>query len=138
MGLNLAVRVFHKPQQAIKENEEKKIRDVLFRNYQDSLNAMAIYRAGDAKKLEAFEEVAFNVDSNEIEDYFWYITEGRNERPLWVNNVDKREKPLQTDALIQSLPVQFTKNLVPPRKGGDCKIDKISVVMISVRPNELT
>lgn len=90
LGLNLVYRVFHKPQQTIKENEEKKIRDKLHGNYQDSLNALAIYKGGDAKKIEAFEEVSFNVESNEIEDYFWYITEGRTERPLWVNNVDKR------------------------------------------------
>ena len=100
LGLNLAVRVFHKAQQTIKENEEKKIEASLHKNYKDSLNVMAIYKATEAKKLEAFEEVVFNEETNEIEDYFWYITEGRNERPLWVHNVDKRQRPLQTDALI--------------------------------------
>jgi hypothetical protein len=105
--------VFHKPQKYIQENEEKKIKDLLFSNYADSQNALAIYKAGDAKKIEAFQEVSIDEENNEIEDYFWYITEGRNDKPIWVNNYDQREKPFNPDALISALPLQFTKNLVP-------------------------
>jgi hypothetical protein len=104
LGLNLVYRVFHKPQQQIKETEEKKIKECMHGNYQDTLNVLAIYRGGEAKKLEAFEEVSFNPENNETEDYFWYITEGRTERPLWVHNVDKRQKNQQSKALIDALP----------------------------------
>lgn len=68
LGLNLVQRVFHKPQKYIQENEEKKIKDLLFSNYADSQNALAIYKAGDAKKIEAFQEVSIDEENNEIED----------------------------------------------------------------------
>jgi len=53
---------------------------------------LSFYKAAEAKKYEGFEEVTVNEEDNEIENYFWYITEGRNERPIWINNIDRREK----------------------------------------------
>ena len=119
LGLNLVHRVFYKTQRVIRDTEEQKVKDATGKNYQDSLNALSFYKAAEAQKHEGFEEVSVNEEKNEIENYFWYIIEGRNERPIWVNNIDRREKPINTEALIQSLPTQFVKNLVPPRKGGD-------------------
>lgn len=105
LGLNLVHRVFHKAAKQIKENEEQKVKDALGSNYQDSLNAMAIYKSGDAKKIEAFTEVTVDEEHNEIEDFFWYITEGKSEKPIWVSNCDQREKPLNSEALVSVLPV---------------------------------
>lgn len=62
-------------------------------NYQDSLNAVNYYKGSDAKKIEAFEDPIIIEGQNEIEDYFWFINEGRTDRPLWSNNIDKKEKP---------------------------------------------
>lgn len=92
LGLNLVQRVFHKAQRVIRDNEEQKVKDATYKNYLDSLNALSFYKAAEAKKYEGFEEVTVNEEDNEIENYFWYITEGRNERPIWINNIDRREK----------------------------------------------
>lgn len=113
------------------------MKEALGKNYQDSLNLLSFYKASDAKKIEGYEEVSINEENNEIEDYFWYIIEGRNERPIWVNNVDRREKPPQSEALIQALPSQFVKNIVPPRKGGDFAVDKLSVLMLTQDKNDI-
>lgn len=140
LGLNLVQRVFHKPQQYIRENEETKIKKALGNNYQDSLNAIQHYKATEAKKLEAFEECSINEETNDIENYFWYITEGRQERPIWVNNIDKREKPVDPEALLQVLPIQFVKNLAPPRKGANVEFsdgDRLSVIMITANASEI-
>lgn len=66
LGLNLVHRVFHKVQRAIRDNEEQKVKDALCKNYQDSLNALSFYKAAEAKKIEGFEEVTVNEESNEI------------------------------------------------------------------------
>lgn len=130
-------RVFNSTQRTVRENEEKKVRDALGKNYNDSLNMLSFYKATEAKKFDGFVEATIDEKNNEIQDYFWYITEGRNERPIWVNSADRREKPPHPDAVIQALPTQFVKNLVPPRKGGDFAVDKLSVLMISQDKNDI-
>jgi hypothetical protein len=42
------------------------VKDALCKNYQDSLNALSFYKAAEAKKIEGFEEVTVNEESNEI------------------------------------------------------------------------
>lgn len=57
-----------------------------------------------------------------------------------MNNIDKREKPMDPEALLQVLPIQFVKNLAPPRKGANVEFaegDRISVVMITANANDI-
>lgn len=46
-------------------------------NYKDYLNAQNYFKATDATKHTPFKEVTVSDESNEIADYFWYITEGK-------------------------------------------------------------